>query len=369
MVFRKQGRSVFVTWPTLPGFGRVGPWSTGLKSKQLAQSVENWLEEVAVTDPAVVRGILAGHFDLREAYVAHKERRLGALKERATDPLLLDVIRRYEPKVNDRRQLEGLEQLRRMAPKAARFSWLTVPKNITDLLADAVAEGQKVNSVYRSLYAAVKGVLTYEVGNARKKAITADVVFKYEDDSRDVTLTAEQVRSLLDACDEQIRPVVALAMLTGIDRAPLIRLTPAHIDFERGTIRVPDTKNTERKRTLELSSAALAVLRRQVVGKKADEPLFGITYDMVDSRFRPAKQAAGLDWLRFKDLRHVFGTSWVATGGTIRGVGGVLGHKKQSTSLRYTSSQAQEARARMDAVAAHLGLDRDHLRVEKGRQG
>ena len=109
MVFRKSDRpkGPYYVSPVLPGFGRVGPWSTGLRSKALAVSVERWLKEAAITDPATIRGIVEGHYTLREAYVAFKEQRLGDLQERTSDPLLRDVVNRYRPKIRDRRLLEG----------------------------------------------------------------------------------------------------------------------------------------------------------------------------------------------------------------------------------------------------------------------
>jgi integrase len=368
MVFKKHGRKKgpFYTWPTLPGFGRIGPYSTGLRSKALAQSVEQWLRDVAASDPEVVRGILAGRFSLREAYVAHKEGRLAALKAMASDPPLREVVRRFRSTVTDRRVQNGLGLLEQLAPRGARFSYLSDPKRLSDLLHDAVASGLRVNSVHRGLYAAIKAMLVYELGNAEKRRITADVVFRHEDDSRDVTLTAEQARRLLAACDEALRPLVAAAVLTGVDRGPLLRLTPAHVDLAAGTLRVPDTKNRERQRTLELSAAALAVLRLQIAGRSEGERIFSVRGSQVDKSFPRAAAVAGLPGLRFKDLRHVFATTWVQTGGGLKDLGGALGHSKASTSLRYTASQARAARNQMDAVAEKLGMGRAHLRAEKG---
>jgi integrase len=364
--FKKNDRRHWYLWPTLPGFGRVGPWSTGLTNRAQAAAMEAWLREVALVDPAVVRGIVEGRYTLRDAYVAAKERRLSALVERANDPPLPEVLTRYAPQVRDRRVVDGLEQLRDLLPRGARLSWLTSPKNITDLLHTAVAGGKRRNSVHRSLYAAIKGVLAYEVGKAEKRAITADVVFPHEDDSRDITLSAAEIRRLLAACDPELRPLVSLAILTGIDRGPLLRLTPAHVDFGNGTVRVPDTKAKSRLRTLELSAPALAILRTQAAGRAESERLFTLGPSAIDKRFRAAREAAGLPQVRVKDLRHVFATLWTASGGSLKDLGGALGHTQATTTLRYTASQRGAIRDRMEEVAGAAGLDREHLRVERG---
>lgn len=109
--FKKTDRPAgpYYLSPTLPGFGRVGPWSTGLRSKAQAESMERWLKETAVTDPEAVRGIVVGSYTLREAYVAHKERRLDALKQVAKDPPLREVLARYRPPRKVRVHPESLE--------------------------------------------------------------------------------------------------------------------------------------------------------------------------------------------------------------------------------------------------------------------
>jgi integrase len=365
MVFRKQGRPTFSVWLTLPGFGRVGPWSTGLRNRALADSMEGWLRDVAGSDPAVVRGILAKHYTFREAYVAHKERRLEALKEQAADPPLAEVVNRYRNVVQDRRQLDGLDQLLEAAPRAARFSWLTTPKHIRDLLTDAVQGGLRINSVRRSLYAAVKGVLEYQVGPGKKALIAAEVKFATEDDARAVDVTPEQLQAMLDACDEQMRDVALAAVLLGIDRKPLLALTPAKLDLTGRLVRVPDTKNPTRPRTLALSDAALAMFRRLVAGKGPNETLFALNANQVEKRWQQVKRDTGLD-VRFKDLRHLFANAWVDEGGTIAGLGGALGHGKASTSLRYTRRQARTDPEQMNQVAERLGQSRPHLRVKEG---
>lgn len=364
--FRKSDRPTgpWYVWPSLPGFGRVGPWSTGLSSKALAESVERWLKDIAVSDPAVVRGILEGHYSLREAYQAHQEKRLGALKEKARDPLIVDVIERFRAISTDRRQREGLDMLEVAIPRGARFSWLTEAKHITDLLTDA-ARTRKVNSVHRSLYHAIKGLLTYQVGKARKLAICADVQFRHEDDTRRVDVTAEQLATLLDACDPEMRDLAAAAALTGIDRKPLLALTPAAFDFARGVVRVPDRKAKGRPRTLELSDAALSIFRRRAAGLGGHDRLWALGEDAVEGRWAAAKRATGLD-VRFKDLRHVFAGAWVDEGGTLTELGATLGHKRAATSLRYIDRQKSASAERMDRVAERLGLAREHLRVERG---
>lgn len=364
MPYRKKARPYWHVWLTLPGFGRVGPWSTGTRQKALARSMEDYLREAVLRDPRLVRGVVEGRYSLRDLWVAKLEGRTADLLRLATDPPLPEVIRRFETTVSDRRTLHGIAQLREAAPEGARLSWLARARCITDLCADAIAAGRKPNSVRRSLYRAIVDLLAYELGKVRRAEILMDVVKPGEDDSRDVTLRPEEIRRLLDACDVQFRPLVTLAILTGVDRGPLLRLRPADFNADACTLRVRDTKTRSRPRTLEVSDATAAILRRICAGRAPGDRLFPWSKTAVHARWHAARADAGVPHVRFKDLRHVFATLWVEAGGSLKDLGGVLGHTQGSTTLRYTARQPHRRRAQMELVAASLDLETPHLKLE-----
>ena len=366
MVYKKQGRERYYTAPSLPGFGRIGPYSTGTANKRLADQMEAMLHTLALEMPAAIRGLVGGRYKLRELWVARQERKLDVLVSHGEDPLLADVVERFRPHVTDRRIAQGLTALVRLAPKKARRSWLFTPKHLSDTLAALVAEGQKPNSVRRGLYRAISDLLAYEVGKAEKGRILADVIKPGENDTRRVTLTSEQLNALLAALDVEIRDMVKLAILTGIDRGPLLALTPGDFDAKRGALLIPDTKTRTRLRTLELGAGAQAILRRLVAGKGATDRLFPIPRGTVESRWAAARDAAGLPWLRFKDLRHLYGERWVAAGGSMRTLKEAMGHTRIQTTERYTYAEPVADRAQMEAVERAFGLDRQHLRAVDG---
>lgn len=362
MVFRKKNRKGWYTAPTLPGFGRVGPFLTGATSRRLADSIEAWLKQTALADPKAVKGIVDGAYTLREAYTAHGLGTLDNLRDAITDPPLAELVRRYERTQDDRRKLEGLTQLLEMAPKGCNFSWLADPKNVTDLLVKAKAAGRRTNSVHRSLYSAIKGVLAYHLGEAKKRGVTMEVKFRYEDDTRHVDTTPEQMAKLLKACDAELYDLAVGAVLTGIDQGPLLRMMPEHFDWTRQTVRVHDTKAKSRQRTIELSDDAAAHFRVLANNAKGGK-LFHLNSGQIGRRWRQAREDAGLGDIRFKDLRHVFANAWVDDGGTIKDLGAVLGHTRASTTLRYTARQKAEARDRMGRVAERLGLRNPHIKT------
>jgi integrase len=116
---------------------------------------------------------------------------------------------------------------------------------------------------------------------------------------------------------------------------------------------------------LQLSTPALAALRQAVAGKEPEELVFDLTYKQIRGRWEAARDRAGMPWLRFKDLRGVFGTYWAKEGGSIRGLQGYYGHADPKMSLRYTKHLPQTARDQAEAAVKAMGLGRSHLKIEE----
>lgn len=356
MPFKKPGRPHWYVWRTLPGIGRPGPWSTGTKDRRLAQRIEDFLVNAALSEPALVRGIMDGRYTLRELWVARLEGRLDRMRGMAQDPPLAERVEAFRPLAANRRVRDGLKHLLRLAPDGARFSWLMEPKNITDICARLIDEGQKPNSVRRSLYRAIADLLAYEIGKRERQQILVDVVKPGEDDTRHVSVTPDEIAALVRHADAEMRPIVQTAILTGIDRGPLARMKVRHFNEADGTVLVPDTKAKSRWRVLPLSEPAQAVLRKQVAGKAPDDLVFSVPYPAIGKRWDVIRRKAGRNDLRFKDLRHVFATYFVQTGGTIADLGEALGHTDRSTTLKYTAAQLRSQREQMDRAAKAMGL-------------
>ena len=366
--FKKQNRANYYTAPTLPGWGRVGPWSTGTANRRQAEQMEAMLYALALELPDAIDALVAGSYSLPELYVAYRRGRaaLSGLVELGKDPPLPEVIDTFAHHVKDRRILEGLTALRRLAPARARRSWLLVPKNISDTLAALVAEGQKPNSVRRGLYRAISDLLAYEVGKAEKGRILVDVLKPSEDDTRRVTLTPEELERMVAHLDPEMGDLATLAAITGADLTPLLSLTAKHFDEARGTLLIPDTKNPSRYRTLELGATGQGIVRRRIAARPAGAALWPLTRQAAYSRWKVARRHAGLPSLRIKDLRHVFGDKWVTAGGSMRTLKDAMGHTDIKTTDRYTVAAPIARREQMEAIERELGLAKGHLKAEKG---
>lgn len=368
MVFRRgaAGRNWYIQ-PKIPGMDRFPQLSTGTPNKQQAASIEATIHKLANGGYRdLVDRVRSGEIKLRDLYIAELEGpvSLTRLRDQVNDPTLAEAVEMFRPGITDKRIREGLDQLLALAPKGARLSYLTTPRNIASLVQRAVAGGRRPNSVRRSLWRAISDLLTHELGRSRKVAILSEVKAPGEKDTRDVVLTPGQIGKLLDACDEELRPLVLVAIASGIDQGPLLRLKVKHFE-PSGVVYVPDTKTASRPRALPLPAPAAAAMRQATVGREPEEEVFGLTYKQLRSRWEAARAAAGMPWLRFKDLRGVFGTYWAKEGGSIRGLQGYYGHADPKMSLRYVKHLPQAGLEQAETAVRAMGLHRAHLKAEE----
>jgi integrase len=240
----------------------------------------------------------------------------------------------------------------------------------------------------------VADLLAHHYGLARRNTVMDEVRKPQVDDQREVRLTAAEIQRLLGVCDPDTRDLIALAMLLAVDQGPLLMLTPRLFQEDLGVLEVRDTKTAARPRVLEVSTPALAILRRRAAGLGPDARLFDWTPGQVRHRFEAARDVAAgrpsrsrrergsaedpigaeaerlleshrivtLPVLRFKDLRHLLPTAWNALGLPPEDLKGIMGWAEGSNMAgRYTTARIAGDRENLDRVAAFLGLDRLHL--------
>lgn len=148
---------------------------------------------------------------------------------------------------------------------------------------------------------------------------------------RETFLTLDQVEALARACPNSAAgDYVRLAAYTGIRRGHLLRLT-AH-DVRGGFIHLDRTSKT---RTLQL-----VPLHPKVADIAARLPL-GASDDQVRDSWAKAREACGLQHVRWHDLRHTF-ASWLINSGTpIYAVATLLGHSSVQVTQRYAHLMAE----------------------------
>ena len=171
-----------------------------------------------------------------------------------------------------------------------------------------------------------------------------DIRLPADNRPRDRRLQDGEEARLLTACEQArnpwLLPIVQLALETAMRQGELIRLRWEHIDLNRRTAHLPDTKNGE-SRTVPLSTTAIRVLRALPRGLHG--PVFlGLTTEAVKRAYIRAVRRAGIENLRFHDLRHEATTRVFEKGLNIMEVASITGHKDLRMLRRYTHLKAED---------------------------
>jgi integrase len=161
-------------------------------------------------------------------------------------------------------------------------------------------------------------------------------------------LEQEEIVKLLSNCNKKLKPIVVLALFTGMRRGEILGLKWPDIDFKRNIITLLDTKNGE-KREVPMNGhvkTALIHIKRNPYTQNVFCDNNGAVYQDIRKSFSTALRKSGINDFRFHDLRHTFASQLVMTGANLNTVRELMGHKDITMTLRYSHlapSYKQEA--------------------------
>ncbi len=163
-------------------------------------------------------------------------------------------------------------------------------------------------------------------------------------------LEKEEIKKLVDACSEHLKPIIIVALFTGMRKSEILNLKWKDVDFSKRMIYLLDTKNGE-KREVYINDIVYSTLLG--VKRNPDSPYVfckknGKPYGNVRKSFAAALKNAGVKDFRFHDLRHTFASQLVMTGIDLKTVQELLGHKDFKMTLRYTHLSPDYKRAKVD---------------------
>lgn len=189
---------------------------------------------------------------------------------------------------------------------------------ITGCLKHMIGKGQEWAMVREETAKAIKGVKPLK-----------------EDSNRLRFLSIEQCQILVDCCDEHLKPIVTVALHTGMRRGEILNLKWDQVDLTHSFILLDKTKSGHRREipintTLEELFASLL---------KGNEYLFvnkdGKPYRDIKRSFHTALSKARILDFRFHDLRHTFASHLVMAGIDLTTIKELLGHADIKMTLRY----------------------------------
>jgi len=181
-------------------------------------------------------------------------------------------------------------------------------------------------------------------------------LYPEKDNLRERILNADEEQRLLKECNDALRPIVIMALHSGMRLGEILSLRWVDVDLENRTVRIPKTKSG-RVRIVNVNSVLYNVLRAVKAAngsgpyifpspKKAGRPLVS-----VKAAFKAACGRAEIKGLRFHDLRHTCASRLVRMGVDLITVKEILGHSSVTITERYTHTLQEQKRRAVDLLA------------------
>jgi excisionase family DNA binding protein len=196
--------------------------------------------------------------------------------------------------------------------------------------------------------------LAIDWGMLVENPITKIKFFSEKGNLRERILSANEEGALLNCCAPHILPIVLTALHTGMRKGEILGLRWSQLDLSKRIIKLENTKSGK-PRLVPISSYLLSVLMIQRQKKGASEYVFpnpesNDALQDVKRSFHSAANRAGINGLRFHDLRHTFASRLVEAGVDLITVKELLGHHSVKVTERYTHSNAQQKKLAVECL-------------------
>ena len=193
-----------------------------------------------------------------------------------------------------------------------------------------------------------------------------EVEFFQERELATKILKKDEAQRLIEASNGNLRPLIIMALNTGMRRGELLKLKWNDLDFDNHFIYIKETKTAKMRkvpmspmveRTLKSTEKKCDYVFQSRKTKKGQKSIRG--------GWQTACDRAGIQDFRFHDLRHTAATWMVAAGIDLVTVKEILGHANIKTTMRYAHPTPENKRKAVNALAAILGEKMDIIRSQE----
>lgn len=239
----------------------------------------------------------------------------------------------------------------RMRLRDIRYSHIEQFKHAR-LAAKTVQGNQRTISTVNKDLSFVRRILNIAVREGwitRNPFNTGEPLISLADENRRTrVLSYDEEERLLAACTGRgahLRPIIIVALDTGLRRGEILKMIWNDIDFNNDLIHIQafNTK-TMRSRTVGISDRMRIELHAIYEAKqpKMEDRVFGL-FDNIKKSFATACHNAGIVDFRFHDIRHTAATRLAAAGVPLTTISGCLGHTTTAMTNRYINATASTA--------------------------
>ncbi len=314
-------------------------------TKKLAQAwardIENKMDRGHFLDQSLAQ--ITTFADLIEIYLDEVTSKRPPEKSRVPEASRLKRFMRQEPNLclltMDKVSVEHFE-----AYRDRRLREYAPSKKVVDGTRNTISP----STVKREL-TTLKRVIDYKkrkLGLLINPVNTEDVKRPPVNDERNVRLTPEEKKRLIDACynmrNQLIGPLLELGFETGARQGNLLRLEWDDIDFEKCTALLRGLKNSQNPHLVinhefGLTPHALKVLNALPL---THDRIFPMTANAFRLSFNRARKIANLEHFRFHDTRHERISNLFEAGWSMVQVMAQTGQRDPKSVKRYANIQA-----------------------------
>jgi excisionase family DNA binding protein len=180
-------------------------------------------------------------------------------------------------------------------------------------------------------------------------------LFSEKDTQKERILTEEEEVKLEAESPDYLKPILIMALHTGMRRGEILNLRWRQVDLGRRNIKVENTKSGK-NRLIPINDLLFQeLLKVKGLNGKSEHvfpnPKTGRPFTEAKKSFKGACKRAAIDGLRFHDLRHTFATRLIESGTDLITVRDLLGHHSVKVTQRYTHSNQDLKKAAVELLA------------------
>lgn len=239
------------------------------------------------------------------------------------------------------------------------------PRLIADYKRKRFADGVKGSTTNRevdclsALYSMARQDWGFSITNP------CNDVRRERETERDRFLTVEEEKRLMEKAPEWMRSIITFALNTGMREGAIFLLRWESIDLFGRTITVrAATNKRERPQVVPMTTDAFELLKGLCATRGANVPWVFPNQDgrkrngagRFGHTWRKAVANAGIEDLRFHDLRHTFATRLVQGGTDLYLVSKLLGHRSIATTQRYAHHVIESLRKGLEPLNRGTGI-------------
>ena len=238
--------------------------------------------------------------------------------------------------------------LRRLKPYFGNFMLSRIsPEMVEEYKSERLSTGIKKCSVNREL-SCMRKIFNVAIawGYTETNPLKEVRLYSEKENIRERVLSEDEEARLLAASSQHLRPILIVALYTGMRKGEIFKLRWKNVDFEGREIRIHESKSGKERR-IPINTALLSLLHGLKLQNGNHELVFsnpktGKPYVDIKRAFSGACKRAEIENLRLHDLRHCFASRLARRGVDLVIIKELMGHASIVTTQRYLHSRANE---------------------------